>query len=224
MSNYMTKAAAHARLLKLASAARLIRRQRALQKYAQAVQMQKAALSTGAQAGIGAGLGGLIGGGIGYGLGKKDKKLLSTLIGAGAGAGIGGLGGYGLGKYLNGKNNSNAVDSKAIIDALSPEVTLPGKPRSGDDLLEPPEVSDISLSPVTRKPTFESLVAPGTVSLTASPETMIATTLSKQGPGATGVVPYVEGGGAYLPQSGAIDVSNMQLPQVGPVLNPTIRY
>lgn len=101
MSNYIKKAAAHARLLKLASAARLIRRQRALQKYAQAVQMQKQALGTGATAGIGAGLGGLIGGGIGYGLGKKDKKLLAALIGAGAGAGIGGLGGYGLGAYLN---------------------------------------------------------------------------------------------------------------------------
>lgn len=101
MSNYIKKAAAHARLMKLASAARLIRRQRALQKYAQAVQMQKAALSAGADAAIGAGLGGLLGGGIGYGLGKKDKKLLAALIGAGAGAGIGGLGGYGLGALLN---------------------------------------------------------------------------------------------------------------------------
>ena len=114
MSNYIKKAAAHARLLKLASAARLIRRQRALQKYAQAVQMQKRALSAGADAAIGAGLGGLLGGGIGYGLGKKDKKLLSTLIGAGAGAGIGGLGGYGLGKYLNGKKApSNPVHPDA---------------------------------------------------------------------------------------------------------------
>ena len=114
MSNYMTKAAAHARLLKLASAARLIRRQRALQKYAQAVQMQKQALSTGAQVGIGTGLGGLIGAGVGYGLGKKDKKLLSTLLGAGSGAAIGGLGTYGLSGWLNGKKApSNPVHPDA---------------------------------------------------------------------------------------------------------------
>lgn len=100
MNNYMTKAAAHARLIKLARAAHYIRRQRELQKYAQAVQMQKYALSDAAVAGIGAGAGGLLGGGLGYILGGKDKKLLSTLIGAGAGAGIGGLGGYGLNKII----------------------------------------------------------------------------------------------------------------------------
>lgn len=121
MSNYIKKAAAHARLLKLASAARLIRRQRALQKYAQAVQMQKAALSTGAQAGIGAGLGGLIGGGIGYGLGKKDKKLLSTLIGAGIGAGAGGLGGYGLGSYLNRNADLDAYLEESRENHFTPE-------------------------------------------------------------------------------------------------------
>ena len=106
MSNYMTKAAAHARLIKLARAARLARRQRELQKYAQALQMQKQALvdpyattrNTGFGAGIGALGGGLLGAGLGYGFGKKDKKLLSTLLGAGigtgVGAGVGGLGGY----------------------------------------------------------------------------------------------------------------------------------
>lgn len=104
MSNYKT-AAIHARLLKLGHATSFIRRQRALQKYAQAVQMQKQALSldtTGSRIGAGAGIGalggGLLGAGLGYGLGKKDKKLMSTLLGAGigtgVGAGVGGLGGY----------------------------------------------------------------------------------------------------------------------------------
>lgn len=103
MSNYIAKAAAYARLIKLARAAPLIRRQRELQKYAQAVQMQKYALSDMASAGFGAGVGGLLGGGLGYALGGKDKKLLSTLLGAGIGAGVGGLGGYGLNKYVPSK-------------------------------------------------------------------------------------------------------------------------
>ena len=42
MSDYIKKAAAHAKLLKYASVARLIRRKRALEKYAQAVNVQKA--------------------------------------------------------------------------------------------------------------------------------------------------------------------------------------
>lgn len=102
MGNYVKKAAAHARLVKLASVARLIRRQRAMEKYAQAVYMRKLAADgakqpwttggkTGLAALIGAGVGGL--GGLAFG--PEDRKLLSTLIGAGAGAGVG-AGGYQL--------------------------------------------------------------------------------------------------------------------------------
>ena len=105
MSNYLQKQATVFRLIKLARLARHVREQRALQKYAQAVQMQKAALSNAGKIGLGTGVGalggGLLGAGIGYGLGKKDKKLLSTLIGAGigtaGGAGLGALGGWALG-------------------------------------------------------------------------------------------------------------------------------
>ena len=109
MSNYMTKAAAHARLIKLARAAHYIRRQRALQKYAQAVRMQKYALDidlSGHKVGVGAGIGalggGLLGAGLGYGFGAKDKKLMSTLLGAGIGTGVGAGLGAGAG-YLLGK-------------------------------------------------------------------------------------------------------------------------
>jgi len=140
MSNYMTKAAAHARLIKLARAAHYIRRQRALQKYAQAVQMQKAALSTGAGAGIGALGGGLLGAGLGYGFGKKDKKLLSTLLGAGigtgVGAGVGGLGGYLLNRGSSSSSSSSypsyIEDVGKLVDEIPEDVEW-----EGEDIIDP---------------------------------------------------------------------------------------
>lgn len=197
MSNYIKKAAAHARLLKLASAARLIRRQRALQKYAQAVQMQKQALSSGAATAIGAGLGGLVGGGIGYGVGGKKRKLLSTLIGAGAGAGIG-AGGTALFNYLT-KKRVNPVDAQAIADALSPEVALPGYKS---DTLAPPTVSAIPslLSPATVIPTTPPAGGYSATGVT-NPQAVLGAQLASQGEAVSGVHPIPHFSSSYEPDS-----------------------
>ena len=136
MGNYVKKAAAHARLVKLASVARLIRRQRAMEKYAQAVYMQKLAADgntakqpwttggkTGLAALIGAGVGGL--GGLAFG--PEDRKLLSTLIGAGAGAGVG-AGGYQLahhafkdGGWWDAMTGKKAPATTASVPEMTPE-------------------------------------------------------------------------------------------------------